>query len=42
MKWYVFRNHTVEPLFDASLTAFSGYDEVSVIPTEHAGYIWFY
>ncbi len=42
MKWYVFRNHTVEPLFDASLTAFSGYDEVSMIPTEHAGYIWFY
>ncbi|MGM9868302.1 MAG: HAD-IIIC family phosphatase [Sodaliphilus sp.] len=38
----MFRNHTVEALFDTSLTAYSGYDDVSVVPEEHAGYIWFF
>lgn len=42
MKWFVFRNHTVEAFFDEKTTAFSGYDDVSVVPAEAEGYIWFY
>lgn len=42
MKWFVFRNNTVEPFFDGKTVAFSGYDDVSVVPTEAEGFIWFY
>lgn len=42
MKWFVFRNHTVEAFFDEKTTAFSGYDDVSVVPADAEGYIWFY
>ncbi len=37
---YIFRNYTIEPLFDESAT-FSGYDDISVIP-ECSSYVWFY
>ena len=41
MKWFVFRNNTVEPFFDGKTVAFSGYDDVSVVPTEAEGFILF-
>ena len=41
MKYFVFRNQTVEFLFgkDAS---FSGYDDISLVPADAETYIWFY
>lgn len=42
MKWFVFRNNTVEVFFDEKTTAFSGYDDVSEVPASADGYIWFY
>ena len=41
MKYYVFRNQTIEPLFGKE-TSFSGYDDISVIPEEAESFIWFY
>jgi len=37
---YIFRNYTIENLFDESVK-FSGYDDISVIP-EDDSYVWFY
>lgn len=37
---YVFRNYTVENLFDEG-TAYSGYDDISVVPADNA-YLWLY
>lgn len=42
MKWFVFRNNTIEAFFDEKTTSFSGYDDVSVVPAEAEGYVWFY
>ena len=39
--WYVFRNHTIERFFLKEYT-FSGYDDISVIPADAEGYVWFY
>ena len=41
MKYFVFRNNTVERFFPKDYT-FSGYDDISNIPAEAEGYIWFY
>lgn len=41
MKYFVFRNHTIEPFFDAEKVIFSGYEDISVIE-EADRYIWFY
>lgn len=38
---FVFRNHTVERFFPKGYT-FSGYDDLSFIPEDADGYVWFY
>lgn len=38
---FVFRNNTIERFFDKNY-AFSGYDDISVIPPDADGYVWFY
>ena len=38
---FVFRNNTVERFFPKEYT-FSGYDDISFIPTDANGYVWFY
>ena len=38
---FVFRNNTVERFFPKDY-AFSGYDDISDIPAEAEGYVWFY
>ncbi|MGN0739650.1 MAG: HAD-IIIC family phosphatase [Treponema sp.] len=42
MKYFVFRNNTVEFFFDSKECAFSGYDDISVVPEDAESYIWFY
>lgn len=41
MKYFVFRNNTIERFFPKEY-AFSGYDDISNIPTDVDGYVWFY
>ncbi len=41
MSLFVFRNNTVERFFPKDYT-FSGYDDISVIPADANGYVWFY
>ena len=38
---FVFRNNTVERFFPKDYT-FSGYDDISFVPTDVDGYVWFY
>ena len=38
---FVFRNNTVERFFSKNCT-FSGYDDISNVPQEVDGYVWFY
>lgn len=38
---FVFRNNTIERFFDATY-AFSGYDDISVVPKDAEAYVWFY
>lgn len=38
---YIFRNHTIEPFFDNQYF-FSGYDDISIIPGNAEGFVWFY
>lgn len=40
-QFFVFRNYTVELLFSHDY-AFSGYDDISDIPEDAQGYVWFY
>lgn len=42
MKYFVFRNNTVEFFFDAKECAFSGYEDISLVPEDAERYIWFY
>lgn len=42
MKYFIFRNNTVEFFFDTKECQFSGYDDISVVPTEAEEFIWFY
>ncbi len=42
MKYFIFRNNTIETLFPGSEYEFSGYDDISYIPQTVDGYIWFY
>lgn len=42
MKYFVFRNNTMEPFFADPDYAFSGYDDISCIPEGADGYIWCY
>ncbi len=41
MSWFVFRTDTVERFFPKEYS-FSGYDDISVIPEDAEGYVWFY
>ena len=41
MTCFVFRNNTVERFFPQGYV-FSGYDDISVIPNDVDGYVWFY
>lgn len=41
MSKFVFRNNTIERFFDKEYT-FSGYDDISVIPTDADNYLWWY
>lgn len=41
MRYFVFRNNTVERFFPKEYS-FSGYDDISLIPEEADGYVWFY
>lgn len=41
MSWFIFRNNTLEPFFGKGYS-FSGYDDISVIPAEAEGYVWFF
>ncbi|MBR5736523.1 MAG: HAD-IIIC family phosphatase [Bacteroidales bacterium] len=41
MNYFVFRNNTVERFFPKDFT-FSGYDDISHVPSEVDGYVWFY
>lgn len=41
MNYFVFRNNTVERFFPKDY-AFSGYDDISYVPTDVDGYVWFY
>ena len=41
MRYFVFRNNTVERFFPKDYL-FSGYDDISVVPAECDGYVWFY
>ena len=42
MKYYVFRNTTVEPFFKADEVAFSGYEDISSIDLNAETFVWFY
>ena len=41
MNYFVFRNNTVERFFPKDYS-FSGYDDISYVPTDVDGYVWFY
>lgn len=41
MNYFVFRNNTVERFFPKDY-GFSGYDDISIVPTDTDGYVWFY
>ena len=42
MKYFIFRNNTVEPLFATEGYLYSGYGDISSVPEGVSGYIWFY
>ena len=41
MKYFIFRNNTIEPFFDEG-AAFSGYGDISLVPAEAEAFVWFY
>ena len=41
MKYFIFRNQTIEPFFGDSNVGYSGYGDISVIPDANS-YVWFY
>lgn len=42
MKYFIFRNNTVENLFGTTDIGYSGYDDISYIASDSHSYIWFY
>ena len=42
MKYFVFRNQTVEPFLGDKDVAYSGYGDISFVPQDAGRYIWFY
>ncbi|MDO5341421.1 MAG: HAD-IIIC family phosphatase [Bacteroidia bacterium] len=41
MNYFVFRNNTIERFFPKGYQ-FSGYDDISLIPSDAEGYVWYY
>lgn len=42
MRYFIFRNNTIEAFFAGGDYAFSGYDDISYIPQEAENYVWLY
>jgi len=42
MKYFLFRNYTIEPFFKGFNAEFSGYEDISIIDKTADTYIWFY
>jgi len=42
MKYFIFRNSTIEPFFIENEVSYSGYGDISFIPEDADSYIWFY
>ena len=42
MRYFVFRNQTVEPFLGDKGIGYSGYDDISMVPEDAERYIWFY
>jgi FkbH-like protein len=42
MKYFIFRNQTIEHFFNGMDASFSGYSDISYIEEEAESYIWFY
>ena len=42
MKYFVFRNQTVEPFLGDKDVSYSGYGDISFVPQDASKYIWFY
>ncbi|MBO4871672.1 MAG: HAD-IIIC family phosphatase [Muribaculaceae bacterium] len=42
MKYFIFRNQTIEQFFGDKNCAYSGYDDITLVPAEAENYIWFY
>ena len=42
MRYYIYRNFTVENLFKKLDASFSGYGDISIVPQDANSYIWFY
>lgn len=42
MRYFIYRNNTVEPFFGGMDVCFSGYDDISFVSPDADGYIWFY
>jgi FkbH-like protein len=42
MKYYIYRNFTVENLFIGHHAEFSGYSDITQVPEDATNYVWFY
>ena len=42
MTTFIFRNHTIEPFFGYEDMTYSGYGDISLVPSDADRYIWFY
>lgn len=42
MRYYIFRNQTIEPFFGENGIGYSGYDDILHVPDDVGCYIWFY
>jgi FkbH-like protein len=42
MKYFIFRNYTIEPFFKEIDACFSGYEDISYVNDEADCYVWFY
>lgn len=42
MTTFIFRNHTIEPFFGYEDMTYSGYGDISLVPSDVDSYIWFY
>lgn len=42
MKYFIFRNSTIEPFFTPMQATFSGYGDISFLPDSAEAFVWFY